>query len=129
MKKIIILVAIACLITGHLHAQHMLADSAWTTTSTEQVIKTGLNSDLTDGVENITISYDAGNLAFTNHSDPQKSFTIGVKYDKTELGVVYFEPERVIYSRVTVQLERKEVVVEKVDQSMICYGYVEITID
>ena len=129
MKRKTLLIVIIVLLSVQLHAQHMLADSVWNTVSTEQVIKAGLNNDLEGGVENVYISYNAGNLTFTNYTDPGKSFDIKVIYDKTELGVGHFAPVGVGYSRVTVQLESKEVVVEKVDQSMVCYGYTEITID
>ena len=126
MKKMILLIAIVWLGTGHLHAQVKLADSAWTATSTQQVSKAEFNGELVDGLDNVSISYEPGNMTFTNHTDPSKSFTVAVKYDKTELGVVYFEPKGEMYERVTVQLESGAVVVEYEDQSMVCYLYPEI---
>ena len=110
MKKMILLTVIMWLGTGHLQAQAELADSAWTATSTEQLIKAEFNSELVDGLDNFSVSYGPGNMTFTNHTDPSKSFTVAVKYDKTELGVGY--------ERVTVQLESKNIVVENTNFSV-----------
>ena len=125
--KTLFLILLIWLYAGHLYAQVELSDSAWTTTSTEQVLKSEFNGDLVDGLDNVSITYQAGVMTFTNHSDPSKSFSVAVKYDKTELGVVYFEPEPGMFSRVTVQLESREVVLEYEDDSMVCYKYPEIT--
>ena len=126
-KTILLLYMLAWVLANDLQAQVELADSTWMTASTQQVVKSEFNGDLATETENVSISYLVGNLTFTNHTDPSKSFALKVNYDKTELGVVFFEPETAMYARVTIQLESKSVVVEYKDQSMVCYHYSEIT--
>ena len=128
-KKTLFLTLLIWPYAGHVYAQVELADSAWTTTSTEQVLKTEFNGDLVDGLDNVSITYQAGVMTFTNHSDPSKSFSLAVKYDKTELGVVYFEPEDPSFVRVTLQVQSKTLVVERTDLAMTAYAYTAIEIE
>ena len=126
MKRLTLLLLMMVGTMGYTEAQVLLADSSWTATSIEQTIKAEFNGELSTLQENVTINYDGGNLTITNNTDPQKSFTVMVKYDKTELGVVHFEPEGGGYARVTVHLANKIIVVEGIDFSMTSYEYGEI---
>lgn len=109
-------------------AQVMLADSAWSTTSNEQQVIAQFNGDLETQTQAVTIAYTKGGFDFTNASDASASFSVNTVYDKTELGVVYFDSEDSNIFRITIHQETRLVVVEYTDQSITSYEYGEIEI-
>lgn len=141
MKKIVLLsLSLAWLCMGPLQAQKFLKHSAWSgvkkrnllvndewrVISTQQSKLAEFNGELESQTKKVTISYKKGNFKFKAASGPGDSYSVKTDFDKTELGVVYFVPKNKTYSRITVHRKDKLVVVEKADQSMICYQYREI---
>ena len=142
MKRTIILLTLMWLCAGYVQAQkvkerirvkpsawsaiktkNLLANSAWSTTSTEQRMITEFNGDLQTQNRKVTISRDKGKFDFTIAGDKKKSFSVKADYDKTELDVVYFVPKNKAYSRVTIHKQDKLIVVEYQDNTHTSYLY------
>ena len=137
MKKTILLLTLIWLCTGYLKAQklkknsawssissqNLLANSAWSTTSTEQKVITEFNGELETQNKQVTISHHKGKFDFDISGDNENSFSVKADYDKTELGIVYFEPESKVYSRITIHRKDKLIVVEYADNTHTSYLY------
>lgn len=141
MKKIVLLsLSLAWLYMGPLQAQklrkhnawsgvkkrNLLVNDEWRVTSTQQSKLAEFNGQLESQSKKVTISYKKGHFKFKAASGPSDSYSVKTDFNKTELGVVYFVPKNSTYSRITVHRKDKLIVVEKADQSMVCYWYTDI---